>query len=622
MTRKSKGRLRLNRLLPKGLTSRLILLGALVGALGWLLHRAPPETPGQAYWPWLLVGGPIGAVAVLGCWWHRRASSAGRIHRWAEHAERNDGVATAWELWRVSGRHAVRKKAKVLRPSAGELGFFSRLLVRTKEYATPVARVGLFRVWSPIEDVTLRIGGPRTGKTGELGCRILDAPGAVIATSTRTDLLEETGPIRARRGPVHVFNPSGMSGRASTITFDPVQGCEVPKTATARAADLLAGAAGPGQGGDREFWTGQARRVLAALLHAAALGEASMRDVLAWVADPDEAAIDVRRFLRRSPESAYESEAVEFLNMNERTRTSICATIMPALGWLTDATAAAAATGGGFDVEELLATRGTVYMLGAEDAQVAPLVTALTGHIAAEARRIAAAQPGGRLDPPVTLALDEAALICPVPLDNWTSDMGGRGVTIHIAVQSRAQLRQKWGDTGAATILNNAATVLIFGGSRDPEDLAAYSTLTGERHEQVSSFDPDGVLTGTTTRRVPVLTPAQIAGLPQGNVLIIRRGMAPAVGTVAMAWKRRDVRRAKRQAKRAAKWAMASADVALAKSAFKEWAEPRCYDAMERFADLVDRLVAWCRNRADAAGRNRRARDAAKRDDAERGSRR
>jgi type IV secretion system protein VirD4 len=33
--------------------------------------------------------------------------------------------------------------------------------------------------------------------------------------------------------------------------------------------------------------------------------------------------------------------------------------------------------------------------------------------------------------------LDEAALICPVPLDKWTADMGGRNITIHIAAQSR-----------------------------------------------------------------------------------------------------------------------------------------------------------------------------------------
>jgi type IV secretory pathway TraG/TraD family ATPase VirD4 len=215
---------------------------------------------------------------------------------------------------------------------------------------------------------------------------------------------------------------------------------------------------------------------------------------------------------------------------------------MPALGWLSDSTAAQAATGHGFHVETLLRTRATVYMLGADDGRVAPLVTALTGHIAREARDFAAHCDGGRLDPPLTLALDEAALICPIPLDNWTADMGGRGVTIHIATQSRAQLRQRWGDTGAAAILNNAGTLLLYGGTRDPDDLAAYSALTGERYEELPTWDEDGDLRSTGLHRVPVLSPAQIAQLPAGKVIVIRRGMPPAIGRVQMAWKRADVR--------------------------------------------------------------------------------
>src|SRR5207245_806989 len=120
------------------------------------------------------------------------------------------------------------------------------------------------------------------------------------ATSTRTDLIELTAGLRAQRGPVRVFNPAGVGGLPSTVTFDPLAGCERPATATSRATDLLAGVSSPGvQGGDREFWAAQARRVLAALMHAAALGSGSMRDVLAWVADPDDAAGEVRRFLRR-----------------------------------------------------------------------------------------------------------------------------------------------------------------------------------------------------------------------------------------------------------------------------------------------------------------------------------
>jgi len=567
---------------------RLTYAGIGVTALGWLMHRMPPETPGHRFWPWLLLAGVVMLTGAAVAVWHRIGGSAGRIGRWSRRSRRNDGVASPWAILRVASAFAVRRKATVLRPSLRELPWWQRLAVRTRELATPLARVGLLWVWSPIEDVTLRIGGPRTGKTGELAGRILDAPGAVIATSTRTDLVELTGPCRFRSGPVGVFNPSGLGGLESSVTFDPLSGCEQPATAAARAADLLSGVSSPGRGGDMEFWNGQARRVLASLLHAAALAERSMRDVLAWVADPDSAASEVQRFLRRSPEPGYEQEAVQFLGTNDRTRSSICATIMPALGWLSDATAAGAAASGEFDVERLLEQSGTVYMLGAEDAQVAPLVTALTGHIAREARRIASRQPGGRLDPPLTLALDEAALICPIPLDNWTADMGGRGVTIHIAAQSRAQLRQRWGDTGAAAILNNAATLLIYGGTRDPDDLAAYSTLTGDRHEDVASWDPDGHLRSTSTQRVPVLSAAQIAQLPAKHVVIVRRGMAPAVGKVQMAWKRSDVKNvasALRWQRRAERWREAR-ERAL------EWAVDTLAEAHPRFETVAQQVHA------------------------------
>jgi type IV secretory pathway TraG/TraD family ATPase VirD4 len=502
-------------------------------------------TPGRGYWwPAALAGGVVLVVVsarVIG----RQSGSAGMIDWWSWRGRRREGVASVWQILRTSSAWSARRKARILRPSLRSVSWSRRwFATNIRELATPLARVGLFRVFSPIEDVTIRVGGPRTGKTGELAGRILDAPGAVIATSTRTDLIQLTSPLRSRRGPVHVFNPCGLAGLASTIAFDPLAGCEVPMTATTRATDLLSGVSAPGgAGGDREFWAGQARRVLAALLHAAALGNGGMRDVLGWVAAPDDAAADVSRSLRRSPEPAYQSDALQFLETNDRTRSSICATIMPALGWLTDSTATAAASGGtGFDVAGLLDSRGTVYMLGAEETQVAPLVTALTGHIAREARRLAAHADGGRLDPPLTLALDEAALICPIPLDDWTADMGGRNVTIHIAAQSRAQLRARWGDTGAAAILNNAASLLIFGGTRDAEDLSMYSTLTGDRWERLPQDRSGRDRVAPSMQRVPVLSAGQIAQLPPRRVVVIRRGMAPAIGRVQMAWKRRDVR--------------------------------------------------------------------------------
>jgi type IV secretory pathway TraG/TraD family ATPase VirD4 len=443
----------------------------------------------------------------------------------------------------------MRRQMTVLRPSLAQLSRRQRRRVPVTEYATAVARVRGKWIWSPIEDVTLRVGGPRTGKTGELACRILDAPGAVIATSTRTDLLKITGELRAKNGPVWVFNPGGHAGIGTTLAFDPLTGCQNLTTAGFRATDLLSGDR-PNNDGEREYWAAQARRALTVLLHAAAIGEASMRDVQAWFADPDEATATVTRHLRRSEYPGVLDDATQFLKTNERTRSSICTSVMPVLQWLSDPAAAAAATGPAFDVEEFLRQRGTLHVLGGDDGNVAPLVAALTGHIAREARRLAANMPDGRLDPPLTLVLDEAALICPVPLDNWTADMGGRNITIHIGVQSRAQLRQSFGEHGAAAIVTNAATILVFGGTGDADDLDNWSKLAGERLETYHTRDSAGKIASTSTRRVPVLTQAEIAQLPAGQVLVVRRGMPAALGTAQMAWQRPDVRALKRREER------------------------------------------------------------------------
>jgi type IV secretion system protein VirD4 len=595
----------------------VVAAGLWLCAGGWFLHSLPAGTDARASWPLMLVAGlllvSVGVPAVR----HGRAGSRGVVQRWTRRDRRNGGVASTWQVLRSASRYAARRKAKVLRPSLRESTAWQRLRSPTTSYATRLARVGVVWVWSTVEDITVRLGGPRTGKSGELAGRIVEAPGAVIATSTRTDLIDLTAAVRHRSGPIYVFNPAGIGGDkyASTIGFDPLSGCREPKTANDRAADMLAAVSSPGKdGGDREFWASQARRVLAALLHAAALGGLSTREVLVWVSAPGERATqnEVQRLLRRSSEQNYEADALQFLTTNDRTRSSITATIMPALSWMTDPTAEATARGGSFDVGQLLEQQGTVYMLGAEDAQTAPLVTALTGHIARQARKIAGRQPSGRLDPALTLALDEAALICPVPLDQWTADMGGRNITLHIAAQSRAQLRQRFGDAGAAAILNNASTLLVFGGTKDPDDLQAYAALTGERDEDVDTYDPAHKVTSTTTRRVPVLSSAQIAQLPHGRVLVIRRDMPVAVGRVQMAWKRRDIRAEARRAEverlnelTAARWQEFTAWAAAKVLAASEWAAVR----PARIAALgrrvrEDRAIHRMRARAKPADRD------------------
>src|SRR6266545_1078938 len=273
--------------------------------------------------------------------WQRWFGQAGYVRRaWRRH----DGLASRWQILRKASRFAVRRQMRTLRPSYRELSFWQRLSVPTSEFAYRLCRVGRLWVWATCEDVKLTLGGPRHGKSAEEIGRIIDAPGAVIATSTRTDLYDETQRLRVTRGPVFVFNPSGLGGIASTVSFDPLTGCAEPKITVERAGDLIAGGnPSASSNAEREHWTGQARDVLAVLMHAAALGGRSMREVHAWVSNPDKHFEDVRLLLHDSLEPGLEDELVHFVATNDKTRSSITQSIRPALMWLHDPGAAQAA---------------------------------------------------------------------------------------------------------------------------------------------------------------------------------------------------------------------------------------------------------------------------------------
>ncbi|MEJ3652041.1 TraM recognition domain-containing protein [Actinomycetes bacterium KLBMP 9759] len=524
----------------RGARALALAAGGFAVLLGWAVVREAHP----------IVALALVAAAAAGAW-QRWGRSSAIVARWGHRSRRTSGMATRWDIFRYRGAFAMRRRAATMRPSLRTTGVGARvrqlLRLPVTEVAVLLCKTGGVRVWSACEEVELDFGGPRKGKSQDLAGSILDAPGAVVATSTRLDLLDQVGSLRAERGPVFVFNPVGLGGRESTISFDPLIRCTDPVTAMERATDMIGAGQMSGASGDREFWDEQGRRVLAALMHAAALGGLSLDTVQDWLADLDGYEQDITRLLRdHSTEPGFVAAITQFIRTNDRTRTSITSTIAPALGWLTHpparAAARSAADGGhAFDVQALLDSRALVFLVGGEEAQVTPLVCALTGFIAREARRLAAFQPGGRLDPPLALRLDECALICPVPLHHWTADMGGRGVNIKACFQSRAQLIDRYGPAKAAAIMNNAGSRKLYGGTADRDDLEYWSALAGQRDEWVPSLDANGRTTSRHLRRVPVLPVERLAILPPSQVVVYTSDIPPVIGWAEQAWRRRDV---------------------------------------------------------------------------------
>ena len=97
------------------------------------------------------------------------------------------------------------------------------------------------RLQVPLEEHLLLIAPPRTFKTAFLAHVILRYPGPVISTTTKADVFALTSGVRAALGPVHVFNPQGIGGVASTFRWSPVDGC-----AGARDGDPPRGRVRPG----------------------------------------------------------------------------------------------------------------------------------------------------------------------------------------------------------------------------------------------------------------------------------------------------------------------------------------------------------------------------------------
>jgi len=540
-----------------------VALTVLVVTLWWRWRLNDPDSVPSTItydvWPWarwlLLVLGLVAGVLLIRRWLVRRSPSA-LVAKWSKRSQRSSGLASRWQVMNRTGWLWLRWKATKLRPALAELPWWRRWRVPLTELGYRLCRINGKWAYASVEEVVGLIAPPRRGKTGELACNIIDAPGAVVATSTKFDIVELTAPLRSQRGEVYLFNPEGLAGAESTLRWNPVIGCEQVNVATERAGYLLAGAPTMANVSDRDFWQSQAVRVLRALMHAAAIKGGTMLDVLAWVSDIQGSGREVLNLLWQSPAGdSWRQDYEQFLDTNSNTGTSITTSIMPALQWLSDPKVAAATTctpKEQFDVEEFINSSGTLYLLGEDKPHgaIAPLFTVLTAHIHTTAKSLASRKRSGRLDPPLTLALDEAPLLVPVPLERWSSDSGSRGIAIIWAAQSRSQLRWKWGIEAASIIWTNSTGKLIFGGCDDENDLAAYSALTGTRRTEEGEV-------------VPVLSPAEIRTLEDWHVLVLRGGMRPAIGVVRPAWKRRDVKQASREAARAAK----AADRAARKAA-------------------------------------------------------
>ena len=106
--------------------------------------------------------------------------------------------------------------------------------------------------------------------------------------------------------------------------------------------------------------------------------------------------------------------------------------------------------------------------------------------VATEAKRRAQRSPGGRLDPPVAVLLDEAANIAPLKdIPDLMSVAGSQSMFLMVVLQANSQGEMVWGPAGVRKLVSSSTVRLLLGGGGDPDDLDRWSKLIGERDEEI-----------------------------------------------------------------------------------------------------------------------------------------
>jgi type IV secretion system protein VirD4 len=268
------------------------------------------------------------------------------------------------------------------------------------------------------------------------------------------------------------------------------------------------------------------------MLHAAAVHELTMGEVVEWVLSHD---LDTPGGLledERCSQLGF-STLLGVLNTEVRERSSIFSSASDALSAYTSEHALATARDVNFDPDAFVRSTDTVYITAPADAQAgaAPIVCGLLSAIRRATYR---AHDRGQLSQRVLFALDEVANIAPLDeLPQIASEGGGQGLLLLAALQDLSQARARWG-AQAEGFLTLFGTKLLLPGIADAKTLETVSTMLGDYDRQIVSRT-DGMSRGpndslfsagtrqsgetVSTQRTRVLSPGEVANIPTGQGL-------------------------------------------------------------------------------------------------------
>ncbi|MBC9719130.1 type VI secretion protein [Streptomyces sp. TRM66268-LWL] len=306
----------------------------------------------------------------------------------------------------------------------------------------------------PRQRQPLILGGPRTRKPLAVQA-IQDAEGAAVIVTSDPTVWEDTKDARAKLGPVLLYDPGHLCDTPARMHWNPAVGCEDKQTAKQRAEALLAPVRPTAKLDAATAAT--AETLLRSYLHAAALDSRAFKHVHRWAqgSNVQEAVRTLRTHTKAAPGSAGELEAE--LTAHPERRDMAQELTARALSSLFSIHIREACTPNRTDaltLDSFADEGGTLYVVGEaiEDPRTQPgampLLTALVSSVVERGRRMAERSSAGRLDPPLTLVLDDVAAVAPLPQlpELLTPGTEHQGLVTLALLRSREQGRSRWPD--------------------------------------------------------------------------------------------------------------------------------------------------------------------------------
>jgi type IV secretion system protein VirD4 len=340
-------------------------------------------------------------------------------------------------------------------------------------------------MWAGAQRSTLVLGPPRSGKTSSLVIpNILLSGGAVVSTSTKPDVMRATAPSRSRDGWAFLYDPSGEIDCPPTVErvgWSPLT-TAADWDAAVVTADAMVGASRlSGARTGEHHWTERAGALLSTLLHAAALEELSMPEVLRWI-DRHNAAPALEILAASGAEAPATDLLAGIAATDSREQSGIWSTASGVLAAYRTKGALASTNAPHLDLDAFCEGPNTLYICstGRRQRQFAPLVVSLVGDVREAVYE--RARINGLDGPPTMLALDEVANIAPIPdLPAMVSEGAGQGLLVLACLQDLSQARGRWGPA-ADGFLSLFGTTVVLQGIADTATLRDISALAG-RHE-------------------------------------------------------------------------------------------------------------------------------------------